>query len=91
MRAQVDREKAIEAAMAQIERQFGKGSIMKLGSKVVLDGHWTRRWVLGDFPGAGSVKFSVRKHPAKQPLRFTRLPGLRIKTVLQLLSTLSMP
>jgi len=37
MSIQVDREKAIEAAMTQIERQFGKGSIMKLGSRAVLD------------------------------------------------------
>ena len=37
MSTQVDREKAIEAAMTQIERQFGKGSIMKLGSRAVLD------------------------------------------------------
>jgi len=26
-----DKEKAVETAMVQIERQFGKGSIMKLG------------------------------------------------------------
>ena len=32
-----DKAKAVEAAMAQIERQFGKGSIMKLGSTAVLD------------------------------------------------------
>jgi len=32
-----DKTKAVEAAMAQIERQFGKGSIMKLGSTAVLD------------------------------------------------------
>jgi len=32
-----DKQKALEFAMVQIERQFGKGSIMKLGSKVVLD------------------------------------------------------
>ena len=37
MSIQVDREKAIEAAMTQIERQFGKGSIMKLGSQTVID------------------------------------------------------
>ncbi len=37
MSIQVDREKAIEAAMTQIESQFGKGSIMKLGSKAFLD------------------------------------------------------
>ena len=28
-----ERGKAIEAAMAQLEKQFGKGSIMRLGSK----------------------------------------------------------
>lgn len=33
----VDKEKAVELAMGQIERQFGKGSIMKLGSQVVAD------------------------------------------------------
>ena len=28
-----DRDKALETALAQIERQFGKGSIMKLGDE----------------------------------------------------------
>jgi len=32
-----DKEKAIETAMVQIEKQFGKGSIMKLGSSPILD------------------------------------------------------
>ncbi len=32
-----EKEKAVDAAMTQIERQFGKGSIMKLGSRVVQD------------------------------------------------------
>jgi len=32
-----DKEKAVESAMVQIERQFGKGSIMKLGSRPVID------------------------------------------------------
>jgi recombination protein RecA len=32
-----DKEKAVETAMVQIERQYGKGSIMKLGSKPVID------------------------------------------------------
>jgi len=31
----VDKSKALESAMSQIERQFGKGSIMKLGDKGV--------------------------------------------------------
>jgi recombination protein RecA len=37
MSASVDRTKAIESAMTQIERQFGKGSIMKLGSRPIVD------------------------------------------------------
>lgn len=32
-----DKEKALESALAQVERQFGKGSIMKLGSRPVID------------------------------------------------------
>jgi recombination protein RecA len=32
-----DREKAVDLAIGQIERQFGKGSIMKLGSQVIPD------------------------------------------------------
>ena len=32
-----DKEKAVDTAMLQIERQFGKGSIMKLGSQKVID------------------------------------------------------
>jgi recombination protein RecA len=31
-----DKEKALETAMTQVERQFGKGSIMKLGSQPVM-------------------------------------------------------
>jgi recombination protein RecA len=37
MSTAVDRTKAIESAMTQIERQFGKGSIMKLGSRPVVE------------------------------------------------------
>ncbi len=32
-----DKEKALETAMSQVVRQFGKGSIMKLGSRPVVD------------------------------------------------------
>ena len=32
-----DKEKAVEAVMIQIERRFGKGSIMQLGTKAVVD------------------------------------------------------
>ena len=32
-----DKERAVEMAMGQIERQFGKGAIMKLGDEVIAD------------------------------------------------------
>ena len=32
-----EKEKAVETAMTQIERQFGKGAIMKLGSQKIID------------------------------------------------------
>jgi recombination protein RecA len=34
MPASADREKALDAALAQIDRQFGKGSVMRLGDEV---------------------------------------------------------
>ena len=32
----VEKGKAVEGALAQIERQFGKGSIMRLGAREIL-------------------------------------------------------
>ena len=32
-----EKEKAVSTAMVQIERQFGKGSIMKLGSSTIIE------------------------------------------------------
>jgi recombination protein RecA len=37
MSVAVDKGKAVDSAMSQIERQFGKGSIMKLGSRPIVD------------------------------------------------------
>ena len=37
MGSSVDKNKAVETAMGQIERQFGKGAIMKLGSRPIVD------------------------------------------------------
>jgi recombination protein RecA len=37
MSTSTDRDKAISSAMTQIERQFGKGSVMKLGSMPIAD------------------------------------------------------
>ena len=31
--AAADREKALDAALAQVEKQFGKGSVMRLGDE----------------------------------------------------------
>ncbi len=33
----LDRQKALDAALAQIDRAFGKGSAMKLGSKEAME------------------------------------------------------
>jgi recombination protein RecA len=37
MSATLDKVKAVDSAMSQIERQFGKGSIMKLGSRPIVE------------------------------------------------------
>src|SRR5512137_2576508 len=37
MGSEMDREKAVDLAISQIERQFGKGSIMRLGSSEKVD------------------------------------------------------
>jgi recombination protein RecA len=37
MSISVDKTKAVDTAMGQIERQFGKGAIMKLGSRPIVD------------------------------------------------------
>src|SRR5512134_1824112 len=36
MSISADKQKALETAMGQVERQFGKGSIMKLGSRPIV-------------------------------------------------------
>ncbi|MCX7916602.1 MAG: DNA recombination/repair protein RecA, partial [bacterium] len=33
----MDKEKALEMAISQIEKEFGKGSIMKLGDRRLID------------------------------------------------------
>src|SRR5260370_8393461 len=37
MDRQVDRQKALEMAMSQIDKQFGKGSVMKMGERPQMD------------------------------------------------------
>ena len=43
-----DKQKALDSALAQIERQFGKGSIMKLGvDNPVTEIEATSTWLFG--------------------------------------------
>ena len=37
MAISADKEKALETTLTQVERQFGKGSIMKLGDKAIME------------------------------------------------------
>jgi len=64
-----DRSKAVELALAQIEKQFGKGSIVRLGSKeamvpiaVISTGSIssTRRWAWVESRAAASARSSAR-------------------------------
>ena len=44
-----DRSKALEAALGQIDRQFGKGSIMRLGDNQTMDIASVSTGSLGDY------------------------------------------
>ena len=70
-----DKQKALDLALMQIERQFGKGSIMKLGEasaklnvEVIPTGTLALDIALGvgAYRRAGLLKYSVLNHPAKQ-------------------------
>jgi recombination protein RecA len=47
-----DRQKALEAALAQIDRAFGKGSAMKLGSREAMQIEAVSHLALAVFPRA---------------------------------------
>jgi len=73
-----ERGKAIELAVSQIEKQFGKGSIMRLGSKeaivpiaVISTGRspLTRLWVWEAFRAGAWWKCSGRSLRARPRLR----------------------
>jgi hypothetical protein len=59
-----ERGKAIELAVSQIEKQFGKGSIMRLGSKEAI----VPIAVSAAFPAAAWWKCSGRNRRARPPL-----------------------
>ena len=73
--AGTDREKALEAALAQIERQFGKGSVMRLGEKaneqieVISTGSTALDVALGvgGIPRGRVIEIYGRSPPARPP------------------------
>ncbi len=80
-----DRQKALEAALAQIDRAFGKGSAMKLGSreKIEIDTVSTGSLGLdialgvGGLPRGRVIEIYGRKARARRRLRCTPLPRRR--------------
>jgi len=69
-----ERTKALELAISQIEKRFGKGSIMKLGETTTVQAagiiptalfHWTSLSASGAYPGDASLKFSDLNPPLK--------------------------
>ena len=71
-----DKERAISLAISQIEKEFGKGSIMKLGADgkvkdvpAISTGSLALDVALGvgGIPGAGSRKFMARNRPERPP------------------------
>ena len=75
MATQEEKQKALEAALGQIEKQFGKGAIMKLGDSQKLDieaistGSFGLDLALGigGLPMDVLLKFSARNLPVKPP------------------------
>lgn len=70
----MEKQKALEMALLQIEKQFGKGSIMKLGSEtranigVIPTGALSLDIALGvgGYRREGLLKFSDLNHPVKR-------------------------
>ena len=74
-----NRQKALDAALGQIERQFGKGSVMRLGDaqagqsiESISTGSLGLDIALGigGCRVAASSRFMVPNRQARQPLRF---------------------
>ena len=77
-----DREKALDTALAQIDRQFGKGSVMRLGSderapvEVIPTGSIALDAALGTggLTRGRIVEIYGPSLPVRQPLPYTPLP-----------------
>ena len=69
--AKEDKLKALDAAISQIEKQYGKGSIMKLGdpstSMNVERSVWISRLASEDFQREGSLRFTDRSPVVRRP------------------------
>ena len=68
---------SLETVLAQIQKEFGEGAIMRLGDEEVEDGHrlpsppgpspWTWPSASAASRAAGSSRSSVRNPPARRP------------------------
>jgi len=96
---QSDKQKAIQLAMDQIERKFGKGAIMKLGGRMIADVPVisTGSLALDHALGWGAVREagssrSLGLNPEVRPhWPFTSWPKHRNRMVLRPSSMLNMP
>jgi hypothetical protein len=81
----VDKQKALDAALAQIDRAFGKGSAMRLGSKEKIDIETISTGSLGldialgigGLPRGRIIEIYGRKARARPPWRCTQSPKRR--------------
>ena len=60
-----DKKRAIDTAMAQIERMYGKGAIMRFGDKAELNVDYTRQFRSGllDIPGQKPPQTGLDEFP----------------------------
>jgi RecA/RadA recombinase len=62
-----EKSKALDLALSQIEKQFGKGSIMKLGSNSAIVPVEVIPTGSISLDGAGSWRYTGRRLPARPP------------------------
>jgi len=94
-----ERQKALELALSHIEKQFGKGSIMKLGQKVKVDveviptGSLTLDYALGTggLPRGRVIEIFGPEASGKTTLTLTSIREMQKKEVSQHLLTQNTP